>query len=95
MKCSGRGLPALLRYAEFDASTPERRAFRSLLQGVARALGEIERADDHEPTGARDAEAIRDCLAEAGAAWQALQALQRSEQLAGQRADQDVEVGAG
>ena len=93
MKSSGRGLPALIRYAQFDAATPERKAFRSHLHRVAHALAEIERADDAEPSGAHDAEAIRDCFAEACATWQTLVPLARCAGRVDQPAvDVDVEV---
>jgi hypothetical protein len=78
MKSSARGLPALLRYVEFDLATPERRAFRAHLQRVACALREIERADDGEPTGSHDAQAIRDCLRDACAALAALPAMDQA-----------------
>lgn len=57
------GLHALVLHADFPASTPERVAFRAHLVNVARALREIEHAEDGEPQPDAEASAIRACLA--------------------------------
>lgn len=63
MRCQFSGLHASLLYAEFETHTQERVAFKSHLGCVARALREVERAEDGEPSPADEAQAIRDCLA--------------------------------
>lgn len=62
MSRSMLGLHALVLYADFPATTPERAAFRAHLVHVATALREIERAEDGEPRPQDEAEAIRACL---------------------------------
>ncbi len=62
MTCNFLGLHASLRSAEFTTHTVERLAFKSHLGHVARALREIEQAEEGDPAPAAEAKAIRDCL---------------------------------
>jgi len=63
MRCKFPDLHVSLVYAEFETHTQERVAFKAHLACVSRALREIERAEDGEPSPADEAKAIRDCLA--------------------------------
>lgn len=62
MSRSMLGLHALVLYADFPATTPERAAFRTLLIHVSKALREIERVEDGESRLEDEAAAIRACL---------------------------------
>lgn len=85
------GLHALVQFAPFVANTPERMAFKALLEGVASALHAIERTELGDACPDVEAKAIRACLDSAAspemmelharldALADAFQALRRSE----------------